>query len=79
MESEENIKLEGDTAVRSTDLLAQRCEKCGHIGHSKAMCEYPFPQGHKHQQRRDQDWSMLGGQVVGAETWANDKAKTRHD
>ena len=61
-----------DTAVGSTDLLApQRCEKWGYLGHSLNDCEYPFPQGHRAQQRRDQDWSLLGGQVVGAETWAN--------
>ena len=72
MDSKENIKLEGDTAVHSTDLLApERCEKCGYLGHSAPECEYPFPQGYGAQQRRDRDWSLLGGQVVGAETWAN--------
>jgi hypothetical protein len=66
MDSKESIKLDGDTAVCSTDLLAQRCEKCGYIGHSADACEYPFPQGHAAQQVRDLDWSLLGGQLVGA-------------
>ena len=57
-------------------LAPERCEKCGHLGHNAADCESPFPQGHKHQNRRDQDWSMLGGQVVGAETLANIKVSS---
>ena len=40
-----------DTAVGSTDLLApERCAKCGYFGHNASDCEYPFQQGHKHQQ-----------------------------
>ena len=66
-----------DTAVGSTDSLApERCEKCGYLGHSAPDCEYPFPQGHGAQQIRDRDWSLLGGQVVGAETWANSEVSS---
>jgi hypothetical protein len=31
--------------------------------------ELPFPAGHAARMQRDQDWSILGHQVVGAETF----------
>lgn len=59
-----------DKRQETTDLLAPtRCEKCGYLGHSAPDCEYPWPQGHASQQRRDQDWSLLGGQVFARSVW----------
>lgn len=45
-----------------------KCKRCGYEGHNAEECEHPFPQGHAAQQRRDEEWSYLANQVVGAET-----------
>jgi len=34
-----------------------------------AESELPFPAGHAQRQRRDQDWSILANQVMGAEVF----------
>lgn len=59
--------LEDTQSTCASIDLSERCAKCGCEGHSAQHCESPFPQGHAAQQRRDQDWSILANQVVGAE------------
>ena len=53
----------------------RKCKQCGFTGHKKENCEYPFPQGHAAQQQRNEDWSILSHQVVGAEVFPPKKSK----
>jgi len=46
----------------------RHCKKCGYEGHDAKDCEYPHPQGHASDMRRNRDWSHLANKVVGGET-----------